>query len=120
MALRQRFFAQRQEGDDVVYVDRATLLDEVADRRPEDATNRAMDQKRADLAIDNLSSAGVLMRTPDPDRFRISGIIEILLPIEKLRALWTWLMDANATDPDQSSETEDDDEVLFNDDGGVA
>jgi hypothetical protein len=46
--LRQRFFAQRQEGEDVVFVDRQALLEEVASQRPEDATHRAMDQKRAD------------------------------------------------------------------------
>ncbi len=97
ISLRQRFFSQRQEGDYAVFVDRQMLLDEVADHRPETATHRAMDHKRANNAIDGLASAGVLLRTDDPDRFQISAIIEVLLPIEKLRALWNWLMAANGT-----------------------
>jgi len=98
MFLRQRFFAQRQEGDNVVFVDKQTMLDEVADQRPEHATHRAMDQKRALKAIEGLGTAGVLLKTPDPDRFRISPIIEVLLPVEKLRVLWAWLMTQNGTD----------------------
>lgn len=106
--LRQRFFAQRQEGEDVVFVDRQTLLDEVADQRPEQATHRAMDQKRTVKAIDGLAAAGVLLKTPDSDRFRISPIIEVLLPIERLRSLWTWLMTQNGTDAAESGDTVDD------------
>jgi len=96
--LRQRFFAQRQDGEDVVFVDRQSLLDDVADQRPEHATHRAMDQKRADKAIESLASAGVLLKSADPDRFRISPIIEVLLPIERLRALWVWLAAQNGGD----------------------
>lgn len=110
--LRQRFFAQRQEGEDVVFVDRQTLLDEVADQRPEHATHRAMDQKRTLKAIDGLAAAGVLLKTPDPDRFRISPIIEVLLPIEKLRALWTWLMTQNSTAPENGDNGADTDDEL--------
>ncbi|MBO1032023.1 DUF4194 domain-containing protein [Tessaracoccus sp. SD287] len=95
IALRQRFLTQRQEGDDVVFVERQALLDEVADQRPDHATNRSMDSKRANNAIDGLATAGVLLRTSDPDRFRVSPIIEILLPVEQMRALWTWLFEAN-------------------------
>ena len=93
--LRQRFFAQRQDGEEVVFVDRQTLLDDVSDQRPERATHRAMDQKRASNAIEALASAVVLLKSADPDRFRISPIIEVLLPIERLRALWTWLAAQN-------------------------
>lgn len=98
--LRQRFFAMRQEGEDVVFVDRHSLLETVADQRPEHATHRAMDQKRVLKAIDGLVTAGVLLKTADPDRFRISPIIEVLLPIEKLRALWTWLITQDGTAPE--------------------
>ncbi|SNS54549.1 protein of unknown function [Micrococcales bacterium KH10] len=110
--LRQKFFAQRQEGDNAVFVDRQSLIDEVADQRPEHATNRSMDQKRADKAIDNLNTTGVLLKTGDPDRFRISPIIEVLMPIEKLRALLAWFMAQNGTDhnqPDDTSREADDD-----------
>ncbi|MEV6416694.1 DUF4194 domain-containing protein [Kribbella sp. NPDC051718] len=98
MFLRQRFFAQRQDGDNAVFVERSTLLDEVATMRPEDATHRAMDQKRATKAIDGLATAGVLLKTGDTDRFRISPIIEVLLPVETLLKLQRWLMAQNGTD----------------------
>lgn len=113
--LRRRFFTQRQEGDEAVFVDRQTLLDEVADMRPDTATNRAMDQSRATTAIDNLVSAQVLLKTGDPDRFQISPIVEILLPIEKLRALWTWLIEANGGQAERHDDDRDDtaDEMLF-------
>lgn len=106
--LRQRFHSQRQEGDDVVFVEREALLDEVADRRPEHATNRAMDFKRANAAIDSVATAGVLLRTSDPDRFQVSPVIEVLLPIEKLRALWAWLIEANRTDADDDQRDDPD------------
>jgi hypothetical protein len=121
ISLRQRFFTQRQEGDIAVFVDRQTLLDEVADHRPEAATNRAMDHKRANNAIDGLQTAGLLLRTDDPDRFQISPIIEVLLPIEKLRELWTWLLTATASDSPTTHDDGDSDngiESLFNADGG--
>lgn len=104
VSLRRRFFAQRQEGDDTVFVDRQAILDEVADLRPDAATNRAMDHKRASNSVDALLSSGVLLRTGDPDRFRISPIIEVLLPIEKLRALWTWLLTRNGPDDDEDTD----------------
>ncbi|MDY7541794.1 DUF4194 domain-containing protein [Cryobacterium sp. 5B3] len=107
--LRQRFFAQRQEGEDVAFVDRQTLLDDVADQRPEHATHRAMDQKRSAKAIDGLASAGVLLKTGDPDRFRISPIIEVLLPIERVHALTTWLMTRNGTDAPVADDSGDPD-----------
>jgi hypothetical protein len=105
--LRQRFFAQRQEGEDVVFVDRQALLDEVSDQRPEHSTHRAMDRKRAEKAVDSLRASGVLLKTADPGRFRISPIIEVLLPIEKLRALWTWLMIQNGTEPPLPDDTDE-------------
>lgn len=103
--LRQRFFAQRQEGEDVVFIDRQTLLDAIADQRPEHATHRAMDHKRALKAIDGLATAGVLLKTADPDRMRISPIIEVLLPIEKLRSLWAWLMTQNGAEDSVPADT---------------
>ncbi|WP_435112432.1 DUF4194 domain-containing protein [Nocardiopsis synnemataformans] len=103
MYLRYRFRTQRQEGNDIVFAERQIMLDEVADQRPEHTTHRAMDHKRANKAIDTLATAGVLLKTADPDRFRISPIIEVLLPVEKLRALWVWLITQNgaATPADQ-------------------
>lgn len=98
MHLRRRFFTQQQEGEDYVFVDRIAMLEEVAEMRPENSTNRAMDRKRAEKAIESLTTAGVLIRTGDPDRFRISPIIDVLLPIERQRALWDWFRSQNNTE----------------------
>lgn len=99
LALRQRFFAQRQEGDDAVFVDRQTLLDEIGERWPEHLTNRSAALKKAETGIDGLARAGVLLKTADPDRFQISPIIEVLLPVEKLHELLVWLMTQNGAAP---------------------
>lgn len=106
--LRQRFFARRQDGDEYVFVDRSSMLEQVAEKRPEDATNRAGDHRRADNAVEKLTSAGMLLKTDDPDRFRISPIIEALLPLEKLQSLLAWLTGANqsargATDAERTA-----------------
>lgn len=110
MYLRHRFHVQRQEGNDVIFAERQVMLDEVADQRPEHATHRAMDHKRAMKAIDTLATAGVLLKTADPNRFRISPIIEVLLPVEKMRALWSWLITQNNsetfTDQDRAAPAE--------------
>lgn len=107
MLLRQRFFTQQQEGDSHVFVDRQTLLDEVAGMRPEAATHRAMDHKRALKAIESLVSAGVLLKTPDVDRFRISPIIEVLLPVDRLKVLLAWLEGQNAGDVSPAEPVDD-------------
>ena len=59
--------------------------------------------------FDALLAAGVLLRTGDPDRFQISPIIEVLLPIEKLRALWTWLLDRSSSDREAAHDGVDND-----------
>lgn len=104
VALRSRFFQQRQDGDSVVYVEKAALIDEVSGMRPDHATDRSLDHKKSERAIDGLRRAGVLLKTPDPDRFRISPVIEVLLPIQKLRDLMTWLMTQNGTEPDPAAD----------------
>jgi hypothetical protein len=41
----------------------------------------------------------VLLKTSDPDRFRVSAVIEVLLPIDRLAELWEWLVEQNGTEP---------------------
>lgn len=99
LAVRERFYAQRQEGDDAVFVDRQALLDAIAERWPEHLTHRTRATSQAENAVDGLVTSKVLLKTGDPDRYLISPIIEVLLPIPKLRELLTWLMTQNGTDP---------------------
>lgn len=111
VALRSRFFQQRQDGDNVVHIDKAVLLEEVSSMRPDHATNRSLDQKKSERAIDGLRRAGVLLKTPDPDRYRISPVIEVLMPVPKLHELMAWLMTQNGTEPDPTTEDVNDEET---------
>ena len=91
VVLRQRFRSERANGHDFVIVDRDNLLEKVAHFRPAHATNRSGDAKRASAAIETLAKAQVLLRTSDPDRFRIAPVIEVLLPVQRLAELLDWL-----------------------------
>lgn len=97
--LRQRFRSERANGVDIVIVDRDNLVDNVAHFRPEHATDRYGDARKAAAAVDSLAKARVLLKTSDPDRFRISAVIEVLLPVERLGELWEWLKDQNSQEP---------------------
>ncbi|TFC70043.1 DUF4194 domain-containing protein [Cryobacterium sp. TMS1-20-1] len=89
--LRQRFRSERANGLEIVLVDRDNLVDNVAHFRPEHATDLSGDARKATAAVDSLAKARVLLKTSDPDRFRISAVIEVLLPVERLRELLEWL-----------------------------
>ena len=97
--LRQRFRSERANGHDIVIVDRDNLVENVGHFRPEHATDRWGDARKATTAVDSLAKARVLLKTSDPDRFRISAVIEVLLPVERLTELLEWLVTQNA-DPD--------------------
>lgn len=97
--LRQRFRSERANGQEIVIVDRDNLVDNVAHFRPEHATDRSGDSRRAVAAVDSLAKARVLLKTSDPDRFRISAVIEVLLPVERLGELLQWLLEQNGDAP---------------------
>lgn len=105
--LRQRFRSERANGHDIVIVDRDNLLDNVAHFRPEYATDRSGDARRASAAVDSLVKSRVLAKTSDPDRFRISPVIEVLLPVERLRELLDWLVEQNGADNDGFTDIDD-------------
>lgn len=117
--LRKRFYAQRAEGDTAVYVDRQTLLDEVSGYRPEDSTNRSAAHKHSSTAIESLQKAGLLLKTPDPDRFRISPVIESVMPESRMTSLLRWLMERNgkAVPAGDTPSTDPNEAPLFVDDG---
>ena len=93
--LRQRFRSERANGLEIVLVDRDNLVDNVAHFRPEHATDLSGDARKATAAVDSLAKARVLLKTSDPDRFRISAVIEVLLPVERLLELIEWLRAEN-------------------------
>ncbi|AMB59198.1 DUF4194 domain-containing protein [Microterricola viridarii] len=95
VVLRQRFRSDRANGHEFVIVDRDNLLEKVAHFRPAHATNRSGDAKKASAAIEALAKAHVLLRTSDPDRFRVAPVIEVLLPVQRLAELLDWLKAEN-------------------------
>lgn len=101
VVLRQRFRSQRSDGNGIVLVDREGLLDEIAAFRPEHATDRSGDRRRAENALATLVKARILLRTNDPERFKVAPVIEVLLPLQRLNELAEWLSQATSGDPDQ-------------------
>ncbi|MBF4581569.1 DUF4194 domain-containing protein [Curtobacterium sp. VKM Ac-2865] len=98
--LRMRLRADARPGPDQVVVDRSEILAHVAGFRPATATDRTRDEGRVAKAVERLVTARVLLRTSDPDRFRIASVVEVLLPLERLLELDTWLANATTTGGD--------------------
>jgi len=71
-------------------------VENVGHFRPQHATDRAGDARRADAAVEALVKARVLLKTSDPDRFRIAPVIEVLLPVHRLAELLAWLREQNS------------------------
>ncbi|NII39866.1 hypothetical protein E9228_000485 [Curtobacterium flaccumfaciens] len=94
--LRMRLRADARPGPDQVVVDRAEILGHVSGFRPATATDRTRDEARVAKAIERLVTARVLLKTSDPDRFRIASVIEVLLPLERLVELDRWLTSTTA------------------------
>jgi hypothetical protein len=116
--LRMRLRADTRPGADQVVVDRSEILGHVAGFRPATATDRTRDEGRVAKAVERLVTARILIKTSDPDRFRVASVIEVLLPLERLRELDTWLQRTalqGATTPD-GEPTDGDDPRLPADD----
>ncbi len=91
--LRMRLRADARPGLDQVVVDRSEILGHVAGFLPA-STDRTRDEARVAKAVDRLVTARVLIRTTDPDRFRVASVVEVLLPLDQLRDLDRWLQTA--------------------------
>ena len=96
--LRQRFRSERSDGVTDVLVDIEELVQQVEHFRPDHATDRTGDQRRAENAVNNIRKAGVLLKTTDSNRYRISPVIEVLLPLPKLAELLEWLITENGSE----------------------
>lgn len=85
--LRTKQRREAQSGNPTAFVDREDILDYIASARPASATDQSGDARRADRAIDDLYSAGLLRGRKTDDRFQIAGAIEALLPLDELLRL---------------------------------
>lgn len=91
--LRMRLRADTRPGLDQVVVDRSEILGHVSGFLPA-TTDRTRDESRVAKAVERLVTARILIRTTDPDRFRVASVVEVLLPLEQLRELDRWLRSA--------------------------
>ncbi|RLP82084.1 DUF4194 domain-containing protein [Mycetocola lacteus] len=88
--LRGRFRSERGNGRESVHVGREEMLGRIAQFRPAYSTDQSGDARKADKAIESMTRSQILLRTDDPDRFRIAPVIEVLLPLERLSELLEW------------------------------
>jgi hypothetical protein len=93
--LRGRYRSEQASGADHVYVDLTDMLDYIAQYRPEQATDISGDARKAGKAVEAVHKAGLLIGARSDDRFEVSRAIEVLLPVEKLQVLLTWLREQN-------------------------
>jgi hypothetical protein len=109
--LRRMIRRTQKAGEDAVFVDRGELVDEVASFRPASSTNEVRDKNAANNAVDALIKNDILLRTPESDRYLVSPIIEVLLPVEKVQNLAAWLSAQNGIpdDPVDLSDPEPED-----------
>lgn len=112
--LRSRLRSEQAAGSGRAFIDRQDMLEHLERLRPSHATDQSGDARRATKAIESLFSAGLLLGRSDGDRFEISNAVEVLLPVDRLQQLLSWLRDRGgsvpADVPDGALGAEDDDE----------
>lgn len=97
--LRGKARAAAVAGEDAPFVDRADLLTEIAHYRPPSATNEVRDEKAAKNAVESLVKSAILLKTAESDRYRVSKIIEVVMPVHRVQELAAWLRAQNGTGP---------------------
>lgn len=102
--LRSVFRSGLSDGAEAVFVDSQELVDEVANYLPEGTTNKVDADRAAQRAVEALCKSDILLQTPEPGRYRISPIIEVLLPVGRLQELAESLSESSATPGDEPEE----------------
>ena len=103
--LRNGFRQQLGQGQSVAFVDGEELIDFALSFTAAGETNLASRQSEAALAVSQLAREGIL-REVEPGRFRISPVIEVLMPIERLRELASWLHAGGDSDQLESGDSD--------------
>ena len=97
MYLRTRHRNEQAAGADRAFVDRNDIVEFIAQHRPENATDRSGDARKAYTAVENVFKTGLLIGPSTGERFEVSNAIEVLLPLEKLTELLAWMRAQNQT-----------------------
>jgi len=103
--LRGVFRSGLSDGAEAVFVDSQELIDEVANYLPEGTTNKVDANRAAQRAVEALYKSDILLQTPEPGRYRISPIIEVLLPVGRLQELAESLSQSWAAPVDEPEES---------------
>lgn len=74
-------------GRTTTFVDREAVLSAIDAARPAGATDHVADARRAEKALDDIYSAGLLIGRKTDDRFKVSRAIEALMSVDQLSVL---------------------------------
>lgn len=90
--LRNTFRQQMTMGGTAAFVDGEDLIDFALSFISPEETNLASRKSEAQAALAQLSREGIV-REVETGRFRVSPVIEVLLPLERLQELTAWLQE---------------------------
>lgn len=100
--LREEYFRAISAGQHAAFVQRDELQETIQMYRDLDQTNQVKATRQVENAIIHLrDKVNVLLAVKDdPGRYRISPIIEVLMPVSQMRALLAWIKNPGAQVPD--------------------
>jgi hypothetical protein len=105
--LRGVFRSATSAGQDAVFVDGRELVEEAANYWPASTTNHVEAERAAQRAVEALAKSEILLETAERGRYRISPIIEVLLPVGRLQELAESLARQNGSPPAMQAGSED-------------
>jgi hypothetical protein len=106
---RNRFRQEQGAGERAAHVDAEELVDYALGFLAVGETNLAARRREIDNAIGALVREHVLDEVAE-GRYRVQPVVEVLLPVERLRALTDWLRDGGTTTgPDDGGDDTDGD-----------
>ncbi len=88
--LRSTFRQQVGMGEGAAFVDHDELVNHAMSFFASDETNLALRQREVNQGIDQLAREGIL-KEASQERYSISPIIEVLMPIDRIQELTTWI-----------------------------
>lgn len=86
LRIRDAHHRAKRDGEEAAYVERSDLLESLRYIRPADTKDQVRADHVAGRAIERLTEDRFLQASDDPDRLRISPVIETLLTVEQLQA----------------------------------
>lgn len=102
--LRSTFRQQVSMGAGAAFIDHDELVNHAMSFFASDETNLALRTKEVNQGIDQLAREGIL-KEASQERYRISPIIEVLMPIERIKELTQWIETKRATGFESDEET---------------